>query len=236
MSSEQLFIDFIKSGEDQTTIHMMDSKDRLILHTLAERNNLYSWSYYDSSLNAYYLYIRKCKCGDRRISRDEYDLVYDGYYCGTYFNCPKCDRFVEDPTLKETLANNVIVVSKYPNLVNPKKRSKRRHLTLMNKYQNLEIGITDPISYLLTLVVLVTDNYLQIKQHDIKQQQDTSNRWFNIARQLPLELQEILCHRTFGSSKLSSLIHGKVVTYQARTIFRKFCHESIYNQLVVNEA
>jgi len=232
MSSVDMFINFIKSGEDQTTIHMMDSYKRMLLHTLAERNNLYSWSYYDSNLNAYYIYTRECRCGDTQSSHNEEDLVHDRYYGGTFFNCLKCGTYTEDPKIRERLTNNVIVLSKYANTINPKKGSRRRHTTFMKKYQNLEFGIIDPISYVCTLVILVSDNYLHIKQ---QQQWETTSRWFNIAKQLPLELQEILCHRTFGSSKLLPFIHSKLVAYQARTILRKFCYESTCNQSVVND-
>jgi len=66
----------------------------------------------------------------------------------------------------------------------------------------MELGCSDEMAAeVFALVVFVSDGLLEIK--------DTTtimSRFFSIARQLPLELQMVLCFRVFGSVK--EIIHG----------------------------
>lgn len=57
------------------------------------------------------------------------------------------------------------------------------------------------------------------------QQHDDTCRWFNIAKQLPMELQAILCRRTYGCAKQSS-IRSLCVDNQAKNIFDEYLREA----------
>jgi hypothetical protein len=51
--------------------------------------------------------------------------------------------------------------------------------------------------FLFAVVVLSCDGFLETK----KEKTDNTTRFFNIARRVPMEIQMILCHRAYGSTK-----------------------------------
>jgi len=65
----------------------------------------------------------------------------------------------------------------------------------------------DPVSKVFTTVVLLCDNYYKLK---------TPNRFYQICCKLPMDLQMLLCHRIFGSSRKN--ITGALVTAQAKKL------------------
>ena len=88
--------------------------------------------------------------------------------------------------------------------------------------------VEEPISYAFVLTVLLSDGYLVVKT-DGKTREKTKiqqpiGRWFNIASQLPMELQMLLCHRTFGSTK--QFVHSKVVNCVVKNILAKYQYDS----------
>jgi hypothetical protein len=94
--------------------------------------------------------------------------------------------------------------------------------------------VKEPISYLFTLATLVTDEYPCVnakdkdedKNKDQNQNQNQSKnfcRWLNIIKQLPIELQTILCHLTVGYDNGEwSYVPGPTVECQARSIFGSY--------------
>ena len=69
--------------------------------------------------------------------------------------------------------------------------NQNREQTLNKIRQNLGM-----VEDLFSLVVLNTDHYL-IRSRCVR----STARWFSILKQLPMELQMLICHRTYGSSK-----------------------------------
>jgi len=65
----------------------------------------------------------------------------------------------------------------------------------------------DPISKVFTTIVLLCDGYYRLKQ---------SSSFYNIVCKLPMDLQMIMCHRLFRSTKQN--ITGKLVTEQVKLL------------------
>ena len=93
----------------------------------------------------------------------------------------------------------------------------KRNLSLLLKYQ-VEV---DPISRLFTTIVLLCDNHLILKPV-ITTTTVTNNisnnitRFYNIVCKLPMEIQMLLCHCMFGSSKQN--VNSSLITEQAKVI------------------
>jgi hypothetical protein len=61
----------------------------------------------------------------------------------------------------------------------------------------LELGVKDELAAeLFAITVFLCDDFLRLKEPN-----SSATRFFNIASQLPMELQMVLCYRVFGSSK-----------------------------------
>jgi len=95
-----------------------------------------------------------------------------------------------------------------------KKQGKTEEVTLLERFKSdsaqtthamrVELGLLDELAVeMFALVVFVSDGLLQIKDST----PTPAARFFNIAAQLPLELQMVLCFRLAGSAK--EIILGK---------------------------
>lgn len=71
----------------------------------------------------------------------------------------------------------------------------------------------DPISKIITLVVLLCDGYFQLKSHHHHQP------FFHIMSQLPMEMQMIICNTMFKLLKQNVI--GKLVIEQAKIILKE---------------
>ena len=98
-----------------------------------------------------------------------------------------------------------------------KQRGKTEVVTLLKRFKvnpaetrhqmRVEIGWFDEAAAeMFALVVFVSDGLLQVKT-PVDSTSTPAARFFNIATQLPLELQMVLCHRLMGSTK--EIISGK---------------------------
>ena len=89
--------------------------------------------------------------------------------------------------------------------------------------------IQEPILFMFVLTVLLCDEYLVITPTDqlqlVTKEQQSTIKWFNIARQLPMELQMLLSHRTFGSNK--QFVHIKVVNCVASNLVTKYHDDDV---------
>jgi hypothetical protein len=71
----------------------------------------------------------------------------------------------------------------------------RHQLRLLSEFRNPYIG------GVFALVVFFSDEFLTLKTGDKETKSEKAQRFFKIVRQLPMELQMVLCNRMFGSSK-----------------------------------
>ena len=96
-----------------------------------------------------------------------------------------------------------------------KKNGKTEVVTLLERFKSdaaktrhamrVELGFVDELAAeMFALVVLVSDGILQIKDTTTP---SPAARFFSIARQLPLELQMVICYRMVESGK--EIIPGK---------------------------
>jgi len=92
----------------------------------------------------------------------------------------------------------------------------KRNLSLLLKYQ-VEV---DPISRLFTTIVLLCDNHLILKPvittTTVTNNINNITRFYNIVCKLPMEIQMLLCHCMFGSSKQN--VNSSLITEQAKVI------------------
>jgi hypothetical protein len=68
----------------------------------------------------------------------------------------------------------------------------------------VELGLIDELAAeLFALTVFLCDDFMRLKEPSTASSPDATGafRFFKIAKKLPMELQMVLCHRVFGSSK-----------------------------------
>jgi len=87
----------------------------------------------------------------------------------------------------------------------------------------LELGWYDEAAAkMFALVVFVSDELLQVKDTTTS----PADRFFNIARRLPLELQMVLCHRLVGSDK--EINPGKEIEVAFKFLARRLLWSSMF--------
>jgi len=95
-----------------------------------------------------------------------------------------------------------------------KKKGKTEVVTLLERFKEnpketryqvrVDLGLVDELAAeILAMVVFVSDGLLQVNDTT----RSLAARYFSVARQLPLELQMVLCFRQVGSAK--EIIQGK---------------------------
>ena len=91
----------------------------------------------------------------------------------------------------------------------------------------VELGwYNEAAAEMFALVVFVSDGLLQINDTT----PSPAARFFNIARQLPLELQMVLCHRVVGSAK--DIIPGK----ESEVAFKSLTKRLVWSSFFTNKA
>ena len=91
------------------------------------------------------------------------------------------------------------------------------------KVMRMELGLVDEAAAkVFAIVVFVSDGLLQIKDTT----PSPAARFFNIAAQLPLELQMVLCHRVVGSGK--EIIPGKYSEVAFKELAERLVWSSIF--------
>jgi len=107
-----------------------------------------------------------------------------------------------------------------------KNKGKTEVVTLLERFKSdaaqtryqvrVELGLLDVMAAeMFALVVFVSDGLLQINEST----PSPAARFFNIATQLPLELQMVLCRRVVGSAK--ELIPGNESEVAFKSLARK---------------
>ena len=92
----------------------------------------------------------------------------------------------------------------------------------------VELGLLDNLAAeMFALAVFVSDGILQVKDTATP---SPAARFFSIARQLPLELQMVLCFRQVGSAK--EIIHGK----DSEVAFKSLAKSLLWSSFFTNEA
>lgn len=84
-----------------------------------------------------------------------------------------------------------------------------RDTSLTMKYR-IEV---DPVSKVYTSIVLLCDNYFKLRMED---KNNNERRFYTIAKRLPMDLQMLLCHRLFNSTKQS--VSGQLFTEQGKLL------------------
>jgi len=115
-----------------------------------------------------------------------------------------------------------------------KKNGKTEVVTLLERFKSdaaktrhamrVELGLLDKLAAeMFALVVLVSDGILQIKDTTTP---SPAARFFSIARQLPLELQMVICYRMVGSGK--EIIPGKENEVAFKEVARSLLWSSFF--------
>jgi len=90
----------------------------------------------------------------------------------------------------------------------------------------VELGLVDELAAeMFSLVVFVSDGLLQTKDTTTT---TPAAKFFNIARQLPLELQMLLCHRLVRSAK--EIISGK----DSEMAFKELAKTLLWSSMFTN--
>jgi len=114
-----------------------------------------------------------------------------------------------------------------------KEEGKTKVATLLERFKNdatrtrhavrVELGVLDELAaQLFAMVVFVSDGLLQINDTT----PSPAARYFSIARQLPLELQMVLCCRQVGSDK--EIIQGKDSEVAFKSLAKRLLWSSIF--------